>query len=91
MQEIIIPVVNGLAAEGKRYKGVLYAGLIITDEGPKVIEFNVRCGDPESQAIIPRLKDDLIDIISDIIDGSHPQSALGIDDSNFYLLPLNWR
>ncbi len=80
MQEIIIPVVNGLAAEGKRYKGVLYAGLIITDEGPKVIEFNVRCGDPESQAVIPRLKDDLIDIISDIIDGRLSTKSLNWDE-----------
>jgi len=80
MQEIIRPVINGLASEGKRYKGVLYAGLIITDEGPKVIEFNVRFGDPESQAVIPRLKNDLIDIINDIIDGRLSAGSLDWDE-----------
>lgn len=80
MQEIIRPVIDGLASEGKRYKGVLYAGLIITDEGPKVIEFNVRCGDPESQAVIPRLKNDLIDIINDIIDGRLSARSLDWDE-----------
>ncbi len=80
MQEIIRPVVNGLASEGRPYKGVLYAGLIITDEGPKVIEFNVRCGDPESQAVIPRLKNDLIDIINDIIDGRLSARSLDWDE-----------
>jgi len=80
MQEIIRPVINGLASEGKRYKGVLYAGLIITDEGPKVIEFNVRFGDPESQAVIPRLKNDLIDTINDIIDGRLSAGSLDWDE-----------
>lgn len=80
MQEIIRPVINGLASEGRRYKGVLYAGLMITDQGPKVIEFNVRCGDPESQAVIPRLKNDLIDIINDIIDGRLSARSLDWDE-----------
>ncbi|MCL1981529.1 MAG: phosphoribosylamine--glycine ligase, partial [Clostridiales bacterium] len=62
MDEILAPTLKGLKADGLDYKGVLYAGLMITDEGPKVIEFNVRFGDPETQAVLPRLKTDLLDI-----------------------------
>lgn len=62
MDEIINPLISGLAKENKFYKGVLYAGIMITKEGPKVLEFNVRFGDPETQAILPRLKTDLVDL-----------------------------
>jgi len=68
-REIITPIIKGLASEGKFYKGVLYAGLMITEDGPKVLEFNVRFGDPETQAILPRLKDDLVELIQASIDG----------------------
>ena len=61
--EVIIPTIKGMAKEGIPYEGVLYAGIMITDSGPKVLEFNVRFGDPETQAILPRLKTDLIEII----------------------------
>lgn len=66
---ILTPIIKGLASEGKFYKGVLYAGLMITKTGPKVLEFNVRFGDPEAQAILPRLKTDLVDVIEAAIDG----------------------
>ncbi len=62
MDEVINPLISGLAKENKFYKGVLYAGIMVTDAGPKVLEFNVRFGDPETQAILPRLKTDLIDL-----------------------------
>jgi len=62
MKEIITKLIKGLAKEGKFYKGVLYAGLMITKNGPKVLEFNVRFGDPETQAILPRLNTDIIDL-----------------------------
>lgn len=62
MNEVIHPLINGLAKENKFYKGVLYAGIMLTKEGPKVLEFNVRFGDPETQAILPLLKTDLIDL-----------------------------
>lgn len=62
MDEVIYPLINGLAKENKFYKGVLYAGIMITKDGPKVLEFNVRFGDPETQAILPRLKTDLVDL-----------------------------
>lgn len=57
---ILQPIVNALAKEGRPYRGILYAGLMITKDGPKVIEFNCRFGDPETQAILPRLKSDLV-------------------------------
>lgn len=63
IQEILIPMANALVEEGIHYQGVLYAGLMITPEGPKVIEFNARFGDPETQVVLPRLKSDLLDIL----------------------------
>lgn len=70
LEEILKPTVKGLQNEGKEYKGVLYAGLILTKEGPKVLEFNARFGDPENQVILPRLKTDLIDILNAVIDST---------------------
>ncbi len=63
-------VIDGFRKEGKIYKGVLYAGLMITKNGPMVLEFNVRFGDPETQAILPRLKSDLADIMMACVDGT---------------------
>lgn len=70
MDKIIMPMIKGMASDNMPYKGVLYAGIMVTGEGPKVLEFNVRFGDPESQAIFPRLKSDLVDLIEQSIDGS---------------------
>lgn len=69
MDEAINPLIKGLAKEGKFYKGVLYAGVMITKDGPKVLEFNVRLGDPETQVILPRLKTDLVDLCLASING----------------------
>ena len=69
MGEIIEPTVKALAARGTPYMGVLYAGLMITDEGPKLIEYNVRFGDPECQAMVMRLKDDLLTLLEATVDG----------------------
>lgn len=63
MKKIFIPLMNGLKQEGKIFKGILYAGLMIKDSEPYVLEFNVRFGDPEIQAILPRLKTDLAQLI----------------------------
>ena len=68
LEEILKPTVEGLRSEGREYKGVLYAGLVLTKEGPKVLEFNARFGDPETQVILPRLKTDLIDILNAVIE-----------------------
>ena len=61
LEEIVHPIINGLLKEGIKYKGVLYTGIMITKDGPKVLEFNVRFGDPETQAILPLLKSDLVE------------------------------
>ncbi len=63
MREIVEPTLAGMAAEGAPFKGVLFVGLMIGATGPQLIEFNVRFGDPETQAMLPRLKDDLLDLL----------------------------
>lgn len=70
MKNVFRPLIDGLREDGKIYRGILYAGLMITKNGPMVLEFNVRFGDPETQAILPRLKSDLADIMLACIDGS---------------------
>ncbi|MGE5578193.1 MAG: phosphoribosylamine--glycine ligase [Syntrophothermus sp.] len=67
--KILAPTVAGLAAEGRPYKGVLYAGLMLTPEGPKVIEFNARFGDPETQVILPLMESDLTEILEATVHG----------------------
>ena len=67
---ILEPAVQAMAQEGRPYKGVLYAGLMLTSEGPKVLEFNARFGDPETQVQLPLLKSDLVDIMLAVIDGT---------------------
>ncbi len=68
-EHILESAVSGMAKEGRSYKGVLYAGLMLTDSGPKVVEFNCRFGDPETQVVLPLLKSDLADIFVAVIDG----------------------
>ena len=72
VETIIKPVLKGMIAEGRPYLGVLYAGLILTEDGPKVIEFNSRFGDPETQIILPRLTSDFAQNITDILDKKEP-------------------
>jgi phosphoribosylamine--glycine ligase len=60
MEKIIWPVAQGMADEGTPYRGILYAGLMLTQSGPQIIEFNCRFGDPEAQTILPRLKTDFL-------------------------------
>ena len=69
LKTVIRPVVKAMADEGSPYTGVLYTGLIMTVQGPRVLEFNARFGDPETQAILPRLKTDLIDIMTAAVNG----------------------
>jgi phosphoribosylamine--glycine ligase len=63
MKDIIEPALAQMSAEGNPFTGFLYAGLVLTDQGPKVLEFNVRLGDPETQAILPRMTCDLVDVL----------------------------
>ena len=69
IEEVITPVIKGMQKEGNPFKGVLYAGVMLTEYGPKVLEFNVRFGDPETQAILPRMKSDLVSIMLASISG----------------------
>jgi phosphoribosylamine--glycine ligase len=69
MQEIILPTVAGLATEGRKYQGVLYAGLMITEKGPRVLEFNARFGDPETQTIMARMRSDIVPILQGVAEG----------------------
>ena len=80
VQRIMKPTIRALASEGRPYKGILYGGIIVTPDGPKVIEFNCRMGDPEAQVVLPLLKTDLVDIISAVCAGSVADLAIELDD-----------
>jgi len=67
MAKVITPVVEEMAAQGTPFRGLLYAGLILTPDGLKVIEFNCRFGDPETQVVLPRLQDDLVLLIMECV------------------------
>ena len=69
VETIVKPVARAMAAEGRPFRGVLFAGLMLTDSGPKAIEFNARFGDPEAQVVLPRLETDLVDIILAALNG----------------------
>ena len=82
MQEVVKPLARGMADEGTPYSGILYVGLMLTETGPQVIEFNCRFGDPEAQVIIPRMKGDLVSAILATIDGGLDHFSLRWDDRN---------
>ena len=67
-EEILLPTLRAMNAEGFTFKGVLYVGLMLTADGPKVVEYNARFGDPETQVVLPRLKTDFVDVINAVID-----------------------
>src|SRR5664279_1159670 len=73
MREIVAPTLKGMAAAGAPFKSVLFAGLMICADGPKLIEYNVRFGDPETQAILPRLEEDLLALMLACADGRVPE------------------
>jgi phosphoribosylamine--glycine ligase len=70
MREIIEPTLVGMKARGAPYKGVLFAGLMLTKDGPKLIEFNARFGDPETQVMLPRLQEDLLPLLMQCAKGN---------------------
>ena len=78
-KKIMQPVLRGLLQEGIKFHGLLYPGLIITSEGPRVLEFNCRFGDPETQALLPRMKSDLLPLLEATIDGRIDQCAIEWD------------
>jgi phosphoribosylamine--glycine ligase len=70
MADLLVRTVKGLASEGVRYRGVLYGGFVLTEGGPKVLEYNARFGDPETQVLLPRLSSDLVDVMLAVTDGT---------------------
>jgi len=76
MEQVVRPIIGAMAAEGCPYKGVLYAGLMIADGQPKVLEFNIRFGDPECQPLMMRLKSDILDALLACVDGTLDQVVL---------------
>ncbi|MFH1884523.1 MAG: phosphoribosylamine--glycine ligase [Planctomycetota bacterium] len=78
-REILVPVVDGMNRNGTPYKGILYAGLMITGGGPRVLEFNVRFGDPETQPILARLKSDLLEVLLAVCNGTLDRITLEWD------------
>ncbi len=81
MNNIFLPTVNALRSEGIDYKGVIYFGLMSTKDGVKVIEYNARFGDPETQVVLPRLQTDLVDIFESCIDGTLDQLDIQWSDN----------
>jgi phosphoribosylamine--glycine ligase len=76
MDEIVLPTIRGMREEGAPYQGVLYVGLMLTREGPRVVEFNCRFGDPECQALLPRLTTDLLPLLAAVADGKGLPASL---------------
>ena len=76
MAEIVEPTLRGMQERGAPFKGVLFAGLMLTSEGPKLIEFNVRFGDPETQAMLPRLDQDLMPLLEAVASGTLPEGPI---------------
>ena len=79
---IMRPTVEALNAEGRPFKGVIFFGLMITQNGPKVIEYNARFGDPEAQVVLPRLENDLLDVMDAVIDGKLDEIELSWSDKS---------
>lgn len=75
------PTVDAMAAEGRPFKGVIFFGLMLTEEGPKVLEYNARFGDPEAQVVLPRMKNDIIDVVEACIDGKLDEIDLQFEDN----------
>lgn len=79
-KEIILPTVSAMLLDEHPYQGILYCGLMITDEGPKVVEFNCRFGDPEAQAILPALESDLLELMVAAVEGELSGTKVEVDE-----------
>ena len=75
------PTVDAMKAEGRPFKGVIFFGLMLTEKGPRVLEYNARFGDPEAQVVIPRMKNDIVDVFEACIDGTLSQVKLEFEDN----------
>ncbi len=75
------PTVDAMAAEGREFKGIIFFGLMITEDGPKVLEYNARFGDPEAQVVLPRMNNDIVEVMEACIDGTLDQVELDFSDN----------
>ena len=80
-KRIYQPTVDAMAAEGREFKGIIFFGLMLTKDGPKVLEYNARFGDPEAQFVLPRMKTDMIEVMEACIDGTLDQVDLEFEDN----------
>ncbi len=80
-EKIYQPTVDAMAAEGREFKGIIFFGLMLTEEGPKVLEYNARFGDPEAQVVRPRMKNDMIEVVEACIDGTLDKIELMFEDN----------
>ena len=80
-KEIFQPTVDAMKAEGREFKGVIFFGLMLTEDGPKVLEYNARFGDPEAQVVLPRMKNDIIDVMEACVDGKLGKIKLEFEDN----------
>ena len=80
-EHIYQPTVDAMAKEGRPFKGVIFFGLMLTEDGPKVLEYNARFGDPEAQVVLPRMKNDIVDVFEACIDGTLDQVDLQFEDN----------
>lgn len=80
-QYIYQPTVDAMANEGRAFKGIIFFGLMLTDKGPRVLEYNARFGDPEAQVVLPRMKNDIVDVIEACIDGTLDKTELQFEDN----------
>ena len=78
---IFQPTVDAMAAEGRPFKGIIFFGLMLTEDGPKVLEYNARFGDPEAQVVLPRMKNDILEVMEACIDGALDQIDLQFEDN----------
>ena len=80
-EHIYQPTVDAMAAEGRPFKGIIFFGLMLTADGPKVLEYNARFGDPETQVVLPRMKNDIVEVFEACIDGTLDQIDLEFEDN----------
>ncbi len=80
-QYIYQPTIDAMAAEGRPFTGILFTGLMLTEDGPKVLEYNARFGDPEAQVVLPRMKNDILDVMDACIDGRLDEIDLMFEDN----------
>ena len=80
-EHIYQPTVDAMAAEGRPFVGIIFFGLMLTEDGPKVLEYNARFGDPEAQVVLPRMKNDILDVMNACIDGNLDQVELEFEDN----------